>query len=66
MTVGEVVDILSLVERERLVYVPDKDGKAELVAAIVDLRHCDLPIEGISIPDDIALIPLSLVNEEDL
>ena len=54
MTVGELVDILSGVDRERTVYVPDLDGTAQIAVAVVDLKHVHLPIEGIAIPDDVA------------
>ena len=56
MTVKEALKILTECDEERTLYVRDKDGTAQPVAAIVDLRHVNLPIEGISIPDDIALM----------
>ncbi len=62
MTVGELVDILNQVDRDRLVYVPDHDGTAQIVAAVVDMKHLNIPIPGISIADDVAIIPASLME----
>ena len=56
MNVGELVDILSQVDRERTVYVPDLDGTAQIAVAVVDLQHVHLPIEGITIPNDVAIM----------
>ena len=56
MTVGELVDILAQVDRGRTVYVPDLDGTAQIAVAVVDLQHVNLPIEGIVIPDDVAIM----------
>lgn len=66
MTVGEVVDILLQVDRDRTVYVPDlTDGTAQPVAAIVDIKHLHLPV-GIAIPDDVALLPISMLDDTDI
>lgn len=65
MTVGEVVDILNQVERHRTIYVPDTDGTAQPVAAVIDLKHVNLGIKGIFIPDDIALVPVSILEETE-
>lgn len=62
MNVGELVDILNQVDRDRLVYVPDHEGKAQIVAAVVDMRRENIPIPGISIADDVAIIPASLMD----
>ena len=56
MNVGELVDILAQVERGRTVYVPDLDGTAQIAVAVVDLKHVNLPVEGVTIPDDIAIM----------
>ena len=56
MNVGELVDILSQVDRDRNVYVPDLDGTAQIAVAVVDLQHVNLPMEGIKIPDDVAIM----------
>ena len=56
VTVKEALKILTQCDEDRTIYVRDKDGTAQPVAAIVDLRHVNLPIDGISIPDDIALM----------
>ena len=56
MTVGELVDLLSKVDRERTVYVPDLDGTAQIAVAVVDLKHVNLPMEGVVIPDDVAIM----------
>lgn len=70
MTVGDLVDLLSEVDRDRTVYVPGLDMKAEPLAMVVDLKHVNLPSEmqGISIPDDVALLPQTVedkIQEED-
>jgi hypothetical protein len=70
MTVGEIVDLLSGVERDRTVYVPGPDMKAEPVAMVIDLKHVNFPpgMQGISIPDDVALLPQSMedrIQDED-
>lgn len=71
MTVGEIVDILNQVDRDRLVYVPDRDGTAQIAAAVVDMKHLNIPFHGISIADDVAIIPAALMeilhdeNEEE-
>ena len=64
MTVGELVDRLNDFDRARFVYVPDCDGKAELAVAVVGLQHENLgdDMQGISIPNDVAIIPLSLID----
>ena len=62
MTVGELMDLLQEVERDRTIYVPGEDMKAEVLDYVVDLKHMNLPIEmkGIAIPDDVALLPTSI------
>lgn len=66
MTVGELCRVLRTVDQGRMVYVPDTDGRAELVAAAVTLRHIDVPKNlGIRITDDIILLPLSMLDEEE-
>ena len=63
MTVGEVVDILLQVDRDRTIYVPDlTDQTAQPVAAVVDMVHLNLP-KGIAIPDDVALLPSRMLND---
>lgn len=61
MTVNELISILSKVDGERMVYVPDFDGKAELAYAVVDLCHHNTP-EGVRITDDVAIIPQSVME----
>lgn len=57
MNVREALKILTECDQDRTLYVRDKDGTAQPVAAIVDLRHMNIPRDmGISIPDDIALM----------
>ena len=65
MTVGELVDILSQVDRERTVYVPDLDGTAQIAVAVVDLKHVNLPIEGVVIPDDVAIMTVLAMEESN-
>lgn len=52
--------MLSTVDGDRLVYIPGEDGKAEPAAFLVHLRHVELGIPGISIPDDVAILPDSM------
>ena len=63
MTVGELVDILAQVDRERTVYVPDLDGTAQIAVAVVDLQHVNLPMEGVKIPDDVAIMTALAMEE---
>lgn len=55
MTIGELVDILIEVDRDRMAYVLDIDGTAQPVAHVVDMKHTHLP-ESICISDDVALM----------
>lgn len=64
MTVGELMHILGDVDPERMVYVPDTDGRAEMLAAVVDLRHTNA-LKGVRIPDDVALLPASMIEPLD-
>ena len=65
MNVGEVVDILSQVDRARQVYVPDLDGTAQIAVAVVDLKHVNLPMEGVKIPDDVAIMTALAMEESN-
>ncbi len=56
MTVGQVIAALSQFDRDRSVYVPDVDGTAQIAVAVVDLEHVNLPIAGVTIPNDVALM----------
>lgn len=62
MTVGELTDLLVQVDRDRNVYVPGVDGKAEIADMVIDLQHVNLPkgMEGIKITDDVAILPMSI------
>ena len=65
MTVGELTDILLQVDRNRMVYVPDpvttEPRIINLATCVVDLQHM-AGIEGIAIPDDVVLLPLSMTD----
>ena len=63
MNVGELVDILIQCDRERQVYVPDLDGTAQVAVAVVDLKHVNLPIEGIAVSDDVAIMTALAMEE---
>lgn len=56
MTVGEVMAILKDCDQDRNVYIMDLDHTAQLVTAIGDLKHVNIGIVGISIPDDVYLM----------
>lgn len=57
--------VLRAVDKHRMVYVPDTDGRAEPVAAVVALQHMNIPPEmGVRIPDDIVLLPSSMLEKE--
>ena len=65
MNVGEVVDILNQVDRERIVYVPDYDGTVQIAVAVVDMPHINLPMEGVAIPDDILIMTAKAMEETE-
>lgn len=63
MTVGEVMDALNQFDRGLTVYVPDlTDGTAQPVAAVFSMPHLNCPI-GISIPNDVAMLPVRMLEE---
>ncbi len=67
MTVGELHDLLGEIDRDRTIYVPGEDGKAEVLTHVVDLKHCNfgLDMKGITIPDDVALLPVSIFESTE-
>ncbi|WP_204469932.1 hypothetical protein, partial [Bifidobacterium pullorum] len=54
---------LSLFDRQMTVYVPDMDGTAQIAKKVCLLIHMDIPVEGITIPPDVVIIPESLIGE---
>ena len=63
MTVGELIDELWVLDRGRMVYIPDyTDQTVQLVAVVQAMPHLNLP-EGVAIPDDVILLPLSMTEE---
>lgn len=64
MNVREVIEVLGRIDPDRTVYIPDiTDCTLQPVAHVVmDLAHLNLP-EGISIPDDCALIPARMMED---
>jgi hypothetical protein len=67
VTVGELYDLLGEIDRERTIYVPGEDGKAEILAHVVDLKHVNFgpDMKGIAIPDDVALLPGSIFESTE-
>lgn len=71
MLVREVLALLSQCDQDRMVYVSDHEGKAQPLAVIIDLRHCNLgeDLKGLKLTDDIALLPSNLaellIQEDD-
>jgi len=58
MTVGQLIDRLKEYPLDALVYVPcSLQGKNGTVQFIARVPHTNLPIPGIAIPDDVALLP---------
>jgi hypothetical protein len=53
MTVREVIDILKECDQDRNVYIKDDDGTAQIVTVIGDLRHVNVDMPGVKIPDDV-------------
>lgn len=57
MTVAEIMELLKDYPPDRNVYVPDsRDGTAQIVQQVVTLCHLN-GIPGVTIPDDVALLP---------
>ena len=61
MTVGELLEILDQVEKDRLVYVPGSDGP-ELIQAIVDVKDRE-PIPGVKEEAGVALMTAEQYEE---
>jgi hypothetical protein len=53
MTVREVLEILKEVDPDRNVYIKDDDGTAQIVTVIGDLKHLNIDMPGVAIPDDV-------------
>jgi len=66
MTVTETIAALSMFDGQMTVYVPDPDGTAQIAQKVCLLLHMNIPIEGISIPPDVVIIPQSLVGHAAL
>lgn len=56
MTVAEVIAHLSQFDGEMMVYVPDFDGTTQPAKRVEQFPHLHTP-EGISIPDDVWILP---------
>lgn len=60
MTVRELITELQTKDPDALVWVPwCTDGKNGLAKFVCDCTHTDLP-EGLSIPNDIAILPIGM------
>lgn len=60
MTVRELIAELQTRDQDALVWIPRcEDGKNGLAKYVCRCPHTNLP-EGISIPDDIAILPLEM------
>lgn len=58
MTVGQLVARLKEYNQDSLVYVPyNLDGKNGTAQFIANVHHTNLPIPGISISSDVAILP---------
>ena len=63
MTVAELIRELQHFDAQQMVYVPDTtDATVQLVAKVQAMPHVNVP-EGIAIPDDVILLPLSMTDE---
>lgn len=60
MTVTETIQALSEFEGHLTVYVPDTDGTAQIAVNVCQMVHTNIPIEGVTIPPDVVIIPQSL------
>jgi len=57
MTVAEVIEALAAFDQGANVYVPDiRDGTAQIAKNVSGLVHTECP-EGVTIPNDVCLIP---------
>lgn len=61
MTVRETIQALSAFDGHLTVYVPDiTDGTVQIATNVCQLMHVDLPIEGVTIPPDVVIVPYNL------
>lgn len=56
MTVQELIEVLQCFPLDALVYVPSLEDRCDVVLTASPLVHTNLPV-GISIPDDVLLLP---------
>lgn len=64
MTIKELINLLSEVDQDRLVYIQDIDGTVQTAMYVVDLKHLNLP-DGISIPDDVAIMTSNTFDQTE-
>lgn len=58
MTVRELITRLAEYDQDAMVYIPTNDtGKNDTVRFVGAMAHTDLPIKGIRITPDVALLP---------
>lgn len=58
MTVQQLIDRLAAFPKDALVYVPiAQDGSNGTVQFVAEVPHTDIPIPGIRISNDVALLP---------
>ena len=58
MTVKELIERLSTFNQEAMVYVPsNNNGQNDTVRFVANMLHTSLPIQGIRIDPDVALLP---------
>ena len=56
MTVTETITALMQFPGDMTVYVPDRDGTAQIAKRVVCLVHVNVPFEGVCIPPDVAIL----------
>jgi len=58
MTVKDLIERLSTFPHDAMVYIPTNDtGKNDTVRFVCHMPHGNLPIAGIAISPDVALLP---------
>lgn len=58
MTVARLIELLRQYPMDAIVYVPlAMDGKNGTVQFVAVMPHEDVTIQGVEIPDDVALLP---------